>query len=256
MNINFALILLILVLISGILAAIDKFYLAKFRDSDAPMPLWAEYARSFFPILLVVFLLRSFLVEPYRIPSGSLEPTLLVGDFILVNKFDYGVRLPISHDKLMRYHEPRTGDIVVFRWPPDTSIDYIKRVIGVPGDRIQYHNKTLTINGQPVPQTLIGYETDTDAFGNVFKVEKRAETLAGKQHFIYVRPDYPTTDFDVTVPAGHYFMMGDNRDDSSDSRVWGFLPEHNLIGKAFAVWMSWDGLRDTVRWSRIGSKIQ
>ena len=255
MDLNFALILVLLTAFTGGIVLLDKLVFQAKREADAKQPFLIEQSRSFFPILLIVLLLRSFLVEPFRIPSGSLEPTLLVGDFILVNKFNYGMRLPVLDKKIISFGEPKRGDIAVFRWPPKPSIDYIKRVIGVPGDHIQYQNKHLTINGKKVPTKSLGFVSESDEYGRVYKVEKRSEVIDGETHNVYVRPNVPATDFDITVPAGHYFMMGDNRDDSSDSRVWGFLPEKNLVGRAFAVWMSWDGIKDSVRWSRIGQGI-
>ena len=255
MNINFPLILVILVALSGIIVLLDKCFLAKQRATTAKLPLWIDYAHSFFPILLIVLLLRSFLVEPFRIPSGSLEPTLLVGDFVLVNKYIYGLRLPVLNDKILKWREPKHGDVVVFRWPPNPKIDYIKRIIGVPGDHIQYKDKILYINGKKAPQKFLAYTTDSDDAGHNWVVEKREENFLGVKHDIYIRPDAPAQDFSVTVPKNDYFVMGDNRDDSSDSRFWGFVPEKNLIGKAFAIWMSWSGFKDDIRWRRIGRLI-
>lgn len=255
MGINFALILVVLTAVSGLVVLLNHFYFAANRPAGDKEPLLIEYSRSFFPVLLIVLLLRSFLVEPFRIPSGSLEPTLLIGDFILVNKYQYGLRLPVLDKKVLSLSEPKQGDIAVFRWPPQPSIDYIKRVIGVPGDRVQYQNKYLTINGKKLPTKSEGFVSQSDEYGHVYKVEKRSETINGITHSIYVRPSVPANDFDVIVPPGQYFMMGDNRDDSSDSRVWGFLPEKNLVGRAFAIWMSWNGDRDSIRWQRLGQSI-
>lgn len=274
MNINFALILVVIVLVAGLLALYDLLFLApkrkravaKLEASGAEItdkqyakirkpPLLMEYARSFFPILLLVLLLRSFLVEPYRIPSGSLIPTLLVGDLILVNKYDYGLRLPVLESKIVNVGEPKVGDITVFRWPVDPSFNYIKRIVGTPGDHVQYKNKVLTVNGKPAKQTFIRYTTDSGASGQRWKVEERSENLNGVKHHIYIRPGLPSKDFDIIVPAGHYFAMGDNRDDSSDSRYWGFVPERDLVGKAFAIWMSWNSQNYSVRWGRIGKKV-
>ena len=257
---NFALILLSLVVISGVIYLFDVLFMAKKRVLDEngealKMPIIVDYARSFFPVFLFVLLLRSFLVEPFRIPSGSLKPTLLIGDFVAVNKFAYGLRFPVFNNKFLSLGEPHNGDVAVFRWPPNPSFDYIKRVIAVPGDHVVYKNKVLSINGKLAPQKFLNYTTDGNGSGRSWKVEKRQEDLMGIVHDIYVRPDMPAFDFDITVPKGKYFMMGDNRDDSSDSRFWGFVDETNLLGRAFGIWMSWDGMTDRVRWRRIGSAI-
>jgi signal peptidase I len=252
---NFALILLILSIVSGVIYLLDILIWEKKRQKEDKLPILIDYSRSFFPIFVIVLLLRSFLVEPFRIPSGSLEPTLLVGDFVAVNKFAYGLRLPVWDKKVISIAEPKGGEIAVFRWPPDVSYDYIKRVIGVPGDKISYQNKVLTINGVVAKQQFIGYTTDSNGPGFSWKVEKREEEINGTKHMIFIRPDVPAFDFDLVVPDGYYFMMGDNRDNSSDSRFWGFVKEEYLRGKAFLVWMSWNGSTDSVRWSRIPTVI-
>ena len=191
-------------------------------------------------------------MEPFRIPSGSLEPTLLVGDFLVVNKFAYGFRLPVLEKKVISMANPTTGDIAVFRWPPAPSYDYIKRVIGVPGDKVAYHNKVLTINGVEMKQQFVEYTTD-ESSGKA--VAKYRENLAGVEHDLFVRPDVPAVDFEVEVPKGHYFMMGDNRDNSNDGRYWGFVPEQNLVGKAFFIWMSWDMQHNGIGFDRIGTSL-
>ncbi|KTD23568.1 signal peptidase I (lepB-1) [Legionella lansingensis] len=249
---NFALLLVILSLVSGFVYLLDVLYFAKRRKPEEKPGRIIEYSRSFFPVFVLVLILRSFLVEPFRIPSGSLEPTLLVGDFVAVNKFAYGLRLPVLETKIMRVSNPKTGDVAVFRWPPDPSYDYIKRVIGVPGDKVSYHNKVLSINGKTMKQTFVEYTTD-ESSGHA--VAKYRENLNGVVHDIYIRPDVPADDFDVVVPPGQYFMMGDNRDDSADSRFWGFTPNEYLRGRAFLVWMSWNGKTDSIRWSKIGRLI-
>ena len=270
MNFNFELILFYAVAITGLIALFDIIFLskkrlrsyeAKVKDSKNPpelkLPIIIDYARSFFPVLLLVFLLRSFLFEPFRIPSGSLEPTLSVGDFILVNKFRYGVRLPVDHTKVVAINEPKRGDIVVFRWPPNTSLDFIKRVIGVPGDKISYIDKTLYLNGEKIPQEHVSLTHDRDEDGRVWDVEEKMEDLVGVKHLIYQNAARSTVDFkDIVVPPGMYFVMGDNRDNSADSRFWGFVPEENLLGKASYIWMSWDSQNHTIRWKRIGKQIQ
>lgn len=249
---NFALILVLLSFISGFIYLLDVVFWAKKRSPDQKPGRIIEYSRSFFPIFFIVLLLRSFLVEPFRIPSGSLEPTLLVGDFVAVNKFAYGLRLPVWEKKVLPISDPKTGQIAVFRWPPNPAYDYIKRVIGVPGDKISYHNKILTVNGQEAKRTFVEYTID-ESSGKA--VAKYKENLNGVVHDIYIRADVPAVDFDVVVPPGNYFMMGDNRDDSADSRFWGFVPDNYLRGKAFLVWMSWNGKAGNLRWSKIGRVI-
>lgn len=246
---NFALLLVVLSAVSGLIYLLDIIFWKKKRGPEEKPGHIIEYARSFFPIFFAVLLLRSFLIEPFRIPSGSLEPTLMVGDFLAVNKFAYGLRLPVLEKKAVSIANPKTGEIAVFRWPPNPRYDYIKRVIGVPGDKISYHNKVLSINGIPAKQTFVEYTAD-ESSGKA--VARYSELLNGIEHDIYIRPDAPAEDFEVEVPPGHYFMMGDNRDDSADSRFWGFVADEYLRGKAFLVWMSWNGRTDSFRWSRIG----
>ena len=221
-------------------------------------PWWLDWTAGLFPVILIVFLLRSFLFEPFKIPSGSMIPTLLVGDLILVNKFHYGVRLPVINKKIIANHDPQRGDVVVFRYPKDTSVDYIKRVVGVPGDEVAYVNKRLTINGQPVPEQATAPYYDEDSLGYY---QQFAENLLGVEHHILntdsrppgVIPDgaypfkencrYNAEGVVCKVPAGHYFMMGDNRDNSQDSRYWGFVPDENVVGKAFFIWMNFGNLK-------------
>lgn len=250
---NFALILVLLSFISGLIYLLDVIFWAKKRSPEQKPGKIIEYSRSFFPVFFIVLLLRSFLVEPFRIPSGSLEPTLLVGDFVAVNKFAYGLRLPVWEKKVVSVANPKTGEIAVFRWPPEPKFDYIKRVIGVPGDKISYHNKVLTVNGKVASRTFIEYTID-ESSGKA--VAKYKENLNGVIHDIFIRADIPAVDFDIVVPEGNYFMMGDNRDDSADSRYWGFVPDNYLRGKAFLVWMSWNSKTDNIRWSKIGKLIK
>ena len=219
-------------------------------------PWYVEYSKSFFPVLLIVLVLRSFVAEPFRIPSGSMMPTLLVGDFILVNKFAYGLRLPVLHTKIADLGEPERGDVVVFRFPRNPEEDYIKRIVGLPGDRIGYFNKTVYINGEPMPQWVVGVYHGVGSGEVMTGAEERIEDLAGRRHHILIRPDRLNVEGEYVVPEGHYFVLGDNRDNSNDSRFWGFVPEENLVGKAFIIWLNWDisgGVFDT---SRIGMKIQ
>ncbi|MGB6056039.1 MAG: signal peptidase I [Burkholderiaceae bacterium] len=293
---NFALILFVLMVGTGIIWCLDVFYLARQRRvrADAALadfdsrnarlaadgvkpetggraalearllrqPAWIEYSGSFFPVIALVFFLRSFLYEPFKIPSSSMVPTLQVGDLILVNKFTYGIRLPIINKKIIEVNQPQRGDVMVFKYPKDVSLDYIKRVIGVPGDKIVYKNKRLTINGKAISYKQLPDYLDDEHLSYSQQYE---ENLSGVEHRIlnderapsYVpNPDafpqhelctYDLEGFACTVPAGHYFMMGDNRDNSLDSRYWGFVPDQNIVGKAFFVWMNLGNLK------RIGS---
>jgi signal peptidase I len=236
--------------------------LATARQRLLMQPWWLDWTAGLFPVIIAVFVLRSFLFEPFKIPSGSMIPTLLVGDLILVNKYIYGLRLPVLNTKLTNGTPPARGDVMVFRYPPKPSLDYIKRVVGVPGDEVAYLNKKLTINGQPVSKNPVPEFFDEDAMRYFKQFE---EDLGGKRHRLLNDDDRPAfipgvEDFPfkqncrysvegVTckVPQGHYFMMGDNRDNSLDSRYWGFVPDKNIVGKAFLVWMNFSSLK------RIGS---
>lgn len=269
MNFNFELILFYAVVISGVIALFDQLFLMKKRKQtyakatqgvanppELKLPMLIDYARSFFPVLLLVFLLRSFLYEPFRIPTGSLEPTLAVGDFILVNKFHYGLRLPILHTVIYPNQEPAHGDIIVFRWPPNPSVNFIKRVIGLPGDKISYIDKMLYVNGKKIDQSDIGITNNRDEEGRLLEVKERMEDFFGVKHAIYINEARYGEDFkDVLVPENMIFVMGDNRDSSADSRFWGFVPYENIIGKANYVWMSWDSFDHKIRWSRLGKAV-
>jgi signal peptidase I len=235
---------------------------AQAREKLLMQPWWLDWTAGLFPVIVVVFLLRSFLFEPFKIPSGSMIPTLHVGDLILVNKFHYGVRLPVINTKLTDGNQVERGDVMVFRYPPKPSLDYIKRVVGVPGDEVAYLNKRLTINGQPVSTSAVPEFFDQDAMRYFKQYE---ESLGAVKHRLLNDDDRPAfvpgvEDFPYRencrysiegvvckVPAGHYFMMGDNRDNSLDSRYWGFVPDRNIVGKAFFVWMNFGNLK------RIGS---
>jgi len=304
---NFALIMLVLLVVTGGVWLLDRVYLGRRRgaavkaaiaegssqlrlgsgESVAALqerkdtllrqiqlsvgkePWWVEYSKSFFPVILAVFLLRSFLVEPFKIPSGSMIPTLLVGDFILVNKYTYGIRLPVANVKVLAVNEPKRGEVMVFRYPENPSLDYIKRVVGVPGDRVEYINKRLSINGQDVPMTPVSDHPYAEGGFSYAPTKEYSEELNGHQHAVLTNPEMPPVQiatvrpfphredceynergFVCTVPAGHYFMMGDNRDSSSDSRYWGFVPERNIVGRAFMIWWNFSDL------GRIGRTIK
>jgi signal peptidase I len=289
--VNFALILFILLVVSGAMWLLDVLLLKRQRvaaagralaDFDARnrealalkppalereraaveerltrRPWYLEYTASFFPVILVVFVLRSFFFEPFRIPSGSMIPTLQIGDLILVNKYQYGVRLPVIHTKILDIGAPRRGDVMVFRFPHNPAQDYIKRVIGLPGDKVEYANRRLVINGTPVP-TRAGDRYFEE--GRVQYYNQFIESLDGIEHRIilndgpgvpivqayqHTHPQacrYSQEGVSCTVPAGHYFMMGDNRDNSEDSRFWGFVPEENIVGRAFFIWMNFGNI--------------
>lgn len=293
---NFALILFTLTLVTGMVWFLDKFYLSKQRRAAANaalaefdarnaklqadgikldasgraaleanllrQPTWIEYSGSFFPVIAMVFFLRSFLYEPFKIPSSSMVPTLVVGDLILVNKFTYGIRLPIINKKIIDINNPQRGDVMVFKYPKDTALDYIKRVVGVPGDKIVYKNKRLTVNGkkisyQPLPDYLDEehlsyskqYKEDLTGVAHRILNDERAPSFVQNPD---VFPQHELCTYDIegfacTVPQGQYFMMGDNRDNSLDSRYWGFVPDQNIVGKAFFVWMNLGDIK------RIGS---
>ena len=250
---NFALIMFILLVATGAVWLLDQLLLRQRRAPGEHEPWWIEYPKSFFPVILIVFLLRSFLVEPFKIPSGSMLPTLLVGDFILVNKFTYGIRLPVANRKVVGLGNPARGDVMVFRFPDDPSLDYIKRVVGLPGDLVEYRDKRVSINRQPVPVRQV----DDYLSRERMQFSRRyVETLGGVEHQILLEEDAPAAlmpgrafpfsgncnynsgGLACTVPPGHYFVMGDNRDNSSDSRVWGFVPDENIVGKAFFIWLN------------------
>ena len=255
---NFALILFVLLLFTGAFALADGVYFHKQRRKDDKEPWWIEYPKSFFPVILIVFVLRSFLVEPFKIPTGSMIPTLVVGDFILVNKFAYGIRLPLLNKKIVNIGDPKRGDVMVFRYPEDPSIDYIKRVIGVPGDKIVYENRKLSVNGVVQPRRQIADYLNRE---RIHYSSQYLETIGGVEHAILLEGDAPASipftrpfpfrencnynseGVTCTVPAGHYFVMGDNRDNSADSRVWGFVPDENIVGKAFFIWFNFNELR-------------
>ncbi len=255
MSINLALILTLLTAFTGAVVAYDKFYLRK-RNSDSggetngALNTIIDYSRSFFPVLLFVLVIRSFIFEPFRIPSGSMMPTLLQGDYIFVKKYSFGLRLPVLDKKIIETGEPERGDVVVFRLPSEPSINYIKRVIGLPGDEIVYEEHRLTVNGE-----LIAVTRDAD-LPIASAAATYVEQLGDRKHAILVtNPRNAMRDGRFTVPDGHYFMMGDNRDNSRDSRFIGAIPETHLVGEAVRVWMHMDGL-EWPKWTRIGTKIE
>jgi signal peptidase I len=294
---NFALILFVAMVLTGIIWCLDVFYFARQRRASADaalaafdarnaklsaegikvdntsrqsieaailrQPTWIEYSGSFFPVIALVFILRSFLYEPFKIPSGSMVPTLMIGDLILVNKFTYGIRLPVLNQKVIEVNDPQRGDVMVFKYPEDMTQDYIKRVVGVPGDKITYANKRLTVNGKELSYAPLDDYLDDE---KLVYHKQFTENLSEPPHRILNEPNkltynpeqvknfpqheactYSAEQFTCVVPAGNYFMMGDNRDNSADSRYWGFVPNKNIVGKAFFVWMNFSSLK------RIGS---
>jgi signal peptidase I len=258
-KLNFPLLLVIATLVTGLIWLVDALVFAPKRKAaqhgvDGEVPILVEYVQSFFPVLFVVLVLRSFLFEPFRIPSGSMIPTLLIGDFILVNKFSYGVRLPVVHTKILDTGAPERGDVAVFRYPQDPSLDYIKRVVGLPGDTVVYENRQFIVNGEPMPvsgnEPYISPVSETIVAGATLREEKLGDVT---HEILEFNDEYPKRSGTFTVPEGHYFMVGDNRDHSNDSRFWGFVPEENLVGEAKYIWMHWNG---GIIWSRLFNSIQ
>jgi signal peptidase I len=252
-NVDFALILVLATALSGAIWAADSAWLRRARPAGAAEPKTVEYARSFFPVLLIVLLVRSFLFEPFRIPSSSMMPTLLVGDFIFVNKYVYGLRLPVLHTKIVDLGEPSRGDVIVFRLPSDPGTNYIKRLVGLPGDTIRYANKKLYVNDSPVEIVPEGIYEGEDQPGSILARER----LGPVEHQVLLLPGQRSLEGTFSVPEGHYFMMGDNRDNSRDSRYdgVGFIPEANVVGRAVRIWMNWD-FPGMPKWSRIGGAVK
>lgn len=261
---NFQATLTLLVAGTGIIALIDRLFFHKRRVAQQrARPFIVDNAYSFFGVLLLVWVIRCFLIQPYRVPTGSLLPTVEPGDFLVVNQFAYGLRFPVTNKKFMEVGEPKRGEIVLFYYPVDPNMIFVKRLIGLPGDHIESRNRVLYINGKEMPQKTLGTAIDSEpAMANYpeahIPVQEKEEDLDGVKHRIYLQ-DTPTAlsaDFSIDIPAGQYFMVGDNRDNSGDSRAWGFVPEGNLIGKAFGIWMSWDAIEGTPRWNRIGMSVK
>ncbi len=268
---DFSLILFVCLVVTGLISLIYRIVVegrsatasvqggvvAESSANVSTQPVLVEYARALFPVILIVFVLRSFIVEPFRIPSGSMLPSLHIGDFILVNKFTYGIRLPVVHKKISDISQPERGDVMVFRFPNDPKLNFIKRVVGLPGDKLGYKGKRLYINGELAPTVADGEFEFEHARMRGRSASQLIETIDGSGHTILIDDKVATRDIEVEVPEGHYFVMGDNRDHSNDSRYWRFVPEENVVGKAFFIWFSWKSASGGgVNWGRIGSKIQ
>jgi len=263
MIIDFSFILVAALLVTGVIWGVDTWFFKAKRPEPvvAPgetavsnEPVLVEYARSFFPIILIVVVIRSFLLEPFRIPSDSMMPTLLDGDFIFVNKYAYGLRLPVVNAKVVSIGDPKRGDVVVFRLPANPSTNYIKRLVGLPGDHIVVRDNRVFVNGSSMPVEVNGSYSDDHGYSNA---QLATETLGEVKHTVMFTRDRFATDFEAVVPPGHYFFMGDNRNNSQDSRFSqvGFVPEDNLVGRAVRIWMNWR-IPDAPIWRRIGSKIE
>ncbi|MEA5446153.1 signal peptidase I [Gammaproteobacteria bacterium AB-CW1] len=261
---NLALILVIGSFVTGLVWALDRLWWARSRSAEDHEPTIVEWCRAFFPVLLIVLILRSFIAEPFRIPSASMMPTLLVGDFILVNKFAYGLRLPVLETRFLDLGSPDRGDVAVFRYPPNPRKDYIKRVIGLPGDQVAYRGKTLYINGEAVAQEVVGPFEPRDVDRRRDRVLPGSvlmkETLGEQAHEILVSPRPATMESQeleagIVIPEGEYLMIGDNRDNSLDGRHWGLVPEDHLRGRAMFVWLSWEAFNASPQWGRIGQAI-
>jgi len=254
----FEIILVVLSLVTGLVWLADRLLWRKSRKPDAEgqvhEPVLVEYSRSLFPVIVIVLILRSFIAEPFRIPSSSMMPTVLIGDFILVSKFSYGLRLPVTYTEILNSGRPARGDVVVFRYPPDPRQNYIKRVVGLPGDEVVYRDKVIYVNGEAVPQQPDGRYVGSGSGRDMTGASVLRESLGSTPHEILQLDFRQRQEQRWVVPEGEYFVMGDNRDNSEDSRAWGFVPEGNLVGRAFVVWMSWDN--GGVEFSRIGTVIR
>jgi signal peptidase I len=258
---DFSFFLVLAVLVTGLVWFVDARFFRPRRlassgsaAGSAPEPVVVEYARSFFPIILLVLVIRSFLYEPFRIPSDSMMPTLLDGDFIFVNKFTYGLRLPVLNTEIVSLGEPQRGDVVVFRLPSDPATNYIKRLVGLPGDHVVVREKRVYINDVLQDVQLDGY---SEPYGSTPRAQIGLETLGDRQHRTLYIDERPSYDFDDVVPAGHFFFMGDNRDNSRDSRFpeVGYVPADNVVGRAVRIWLNWN-LPNAPLWERIGQAIR
>lgn len=265
MNPDFSLLLVALTAFAGLVWLVDSLFFRRKRMDRAVQekiqrprdPIIIEYSRSLFPVLLIVLLFRSFLFEPFKIPSGSMIPTLLVGDFIVVNKYAYGLRLPVLHKKFLPLGEPERGDVVVFRYPVDPSVNFIKRLVGLPGDTISYRNKALFVNGEAVPAQEQGRFTSDEVKCSTPRSDamRLQESIGNVDHDILLHSNSGSRNGQWEVPEGHYFVMGDNRDRSNDSREWGFVPEENLMGRAIGIWLNFDYTKGCGDLSRVGNGI-
>ena len=264
MIIDLPLILFCLTVFTGVVALVDYLLRGRKKAAKEDVSILVDYARSLFPVFLIVLLLRSFVAQPYRVPSGSLEPTVVPGDFIVVTQYNYGVYFPVWRKKIISVSHPKRGQIALFYWPVDPHITFVKRVIGVPGDTVSYINKVLTINGKKMEQKYLGEKTVRQG-NQLIKMAKYQENLNGLKHDIYVCakgisncPAQGHDFYNLKIPKGYYFMMGDNRDDSDDSRDWGLVSKDAFIGRAMLIWMSWNSdapWYKKIRWSRIGKTL-
>ncbi len=255
---NFLNILSLLTIFTGVICLVDIIWrrCRKIVVNGKKHPVVIDYARSFFPVLLVVLIIRSFLFQPYRVPTGSLEPTIMPGDMILVNQYDYGLRSPLWEKIFFAVGYPKPGQIALFNWPVNPAVTFVKRVIGVPGDHVSYVHKVLYINGKVQKQTFVKNSDEIGDDGQKYPAMVYKENLQGIKHEILIREDRRGEDFkDLVVPKDTYFMMGDNRDDSDDSRSWGFVPIDDFIGRAMLIFMSWDSEHHDIRWHRIGNRL-
>ncbi|SEP99585.1 signal peptidase I [Ectothiorhodospira magna] len=265
MTFDLELILVLGTLITGLIWLADVLWWRRLRRAGAedtgkggrpPEPWYVDYARSFFPVLLIVLVLRAFVAEPFRIPSGSMMPTLLVGDFILVSKYSYGIHLPVVRTRVINTGLPARGDVAVFRYPENPREDYIKRIVGLPGDRVAFYGKQLYINDVPVEQIFLSRYEGSGSGAVMTGAHLMEERINGVSHQVLLWPDRPSVEGEIIVPEGQYFTLGDNRDNSNDSRFWGFVPEENLVGKALFIWMHWDHGAREMDVSRLGTRIR
>jgi signal peptidase I len=265
MNLDFSLLLVVLTAFTGLVWLVDGLFFRTRRMDRAVQkkvqrprdPVIIEYSRSLFPVLLIVLLFRSFIFEPFKIPSGSMIPTLLIGDFIVVQKYAYGLRLPVVNKKILSIGDPKRGDVVVFRYPVDPKVNFIKRLIGLSGDTITYRNKELFVNGEPVSTQAAGRYTSDEVKCSTPRAdaERLNETVGGVEHDILLHEKSGSRNGQWLVPEGHYFVMGDNRDRSNDSREWGFVPEENMMGRAVGIWLNFDYTKGCGDLSRVGNGI-